>query len=194
MRKLAKLQHFLIIILGLVAVVLGIFVGRDYSSDVKTFFEKFAPQKQTLTQSDTSSQAQEPKEATSSVQRRPLPPDLTDEEKALLNPPAPNAPKEEKDQHYELLFKLAKESEVLDLKGCIKPDPLALKLKEGSEFKAKSSDGLEHTIVINQDYKFEVEAGQTATFKANFPFGQGAYGYLCDSQPGVVGFFFVTPK
>ncbi len=93
-----------------------------------------------------------------------------------------------------MLQKLAKESAVLDINGCTKPDPLVLKLQEGSEFKVKSSDGLEHTIVINQDYKFKIPAGQTATFKADFPYGQGVYGYLCDSQPGVVGFFSVTPK
>ncbi len=124
---------------------------------------------------------------------RPFPSSLSADEIAVLNPPPPNANKTDKDKHFALVTKLAQDASELNLNKCNLPSPLVLKTKLGANINIKNDDNKDHVIVLDQGNKFTVPANKTLALKVNFPYGQGAYGYLCDDLPGVIGFFLVTP-
>lgn len=178
-------EYKIISFLAVIALVLG-----------AAIFQQTRPQGVNQSSEETEVAAPSPtsqSQATSSAQRRPLPENLTEDEKAVLDPPSLDAPADEKQAHYNLAVKLAQTASNLDLNKCSKPNPLVMKITNGENFTAKNSDTVEHTIVIDQDHHYAVAPGGSATIKADFGHGLGVYGYLCDNVPGVVGFFLVTP-
>ncbi len=183
---MVKFQNLFILALVIVAIVLGSAIYKQKVSQ------------KTPEQTNTNTQVSQPLSSgpgTASVsgQRRPLPTDLTDDEKALLSPPNQDSPKEDKDKHYAIVVKLAQDASVLDLNNCQKPSPLDMRVKDKSTFKIKNSDSVDHTVVIDQNHHYSVSANSDTSVTVDFGHGLGAYGYLCDNQPGVVGFFLVSP-
>lgn len=86
-----KKNHLiLIIILLVVAIVLGQAIYKQNNS--KSSSESIAPRSSKL-----------------------IPPDLTEDEKAVLNPPSPDASAEEREKHNALAGKLSKESDTFSL-------------------------------------------------------------------------------
>ncbi len=175
---------WIIIILALVAVGLGFAIYKQ------GFLDRFLPQNSATSKSSSNTAA---KQASNSKPKRPLPEGLSEEELALMTPPGQTASEAQRNAHYQIGKKLAKEASALQLNKCNGPSPLDMKLVNGQEFDVVNSDTSDHTIIIGEK-KFTVKANSTETFKADFGRGNGLYGYICDDLSGVAGFFFVTPK
>lgn len=122
---------------------------------------------------------------------RPLPKDLTPDERLVLQAPRQNDSFDKKAAHFELVKKLAKKSGTLNIDKCEKPSPLVLSLKEGQDFSVRNDDSVAHTIIIDTNHKYKIEPNTTTSLKASFGRGAGAYGYLCEKYAGIVGFFLV---
>lgn len=180
-----KNQQFLTALLIIIALILGYAIFKQSNDKQATLIP--SPSSYLAAKSNPSSAS------SSAKQRRELPANLSDDEKALLNPPAPDAPKEEKDKHFALVVKLAQEAPALELNQCSKPQPIDLKLKQNQPFQVNNSDTADHTIVIDQNHHYLIPAKGSIKITPDFGHGLGAYGYLCDDLAGVVGFFLVTP-
>lgn len=174
-----------IIVLAFVAVGLGIAIYKQ------GLLGSLMPSKTSSLKSTTSKTQQQ---STDPRSKRPLPTGLSQDELALMSPPHQGDTDEVKMKHYKIGQKLAKEADVLELNKCNGPSPLDLKLVSGQDFKVKNSDSQNHTIIIDKDHQYMINANSTKTVKADFGRGNGLYGYLCDNLSGVAGFFFVTPK
>jgi hypothetical protein len=122
---------------------------------------------------------------------RTLPKDLTADERSILQAPQADDPVSKKEAHFQIVNKLAQEADVLNINKCEKPSPLVLSLKYGQEFKVKNDDSIPHSIIIDKNHIYKIDANSTVSFKADFGRGLGAYGYLCEKYAGIVGFFLV---
>lgn len=114
------------------------------------------------------------------------------EEREVLKFPSQDAPAEEKQRHYELVVKLAKEADFLDISKCI-ASPLVFKTKNGKNFLVKNNDFSDHEIQINEEHRYTISANSSRTILADFGYGQGLYGYGCDNSGAPVGLFLVEP-
>lgn len=119
-----------------------------------------------------------------------LPKDLTDDEKFILNPPLPEAPKSEKEKHAATVAKLAEAGSVVEIQGC-NPKPLVLQVKVGSSFEIKNEDTKAHKFIFDEDHSYDIPAHGSKTIKADFKYGAGDYGYVCNSV-GITGFLHLT--
>lgn len=117
--------------------------------------------------------------------------DLADKERAVLNVPSQDSTQEEKQQHFELVLRIAKEADYLDISQCI-PSPVVFKVKNDERFTVKNPDAVEHTIGLDPDHIFSVPAQSTKTIVADFGHGAGLYGYGCDASTKAVGLFLVA--
>ena len=178
-----RISNLLIVILLIIALVLGYFIYK------KNFSSSYSS-KTTTSKVPSSSKNNK---SLNLAPRRPMPIGLTEDEKTLLNPPGSNGTQEERDKHFALVVKLAKEAKVLDLNKCEKPNPLALKLNKGQKFNVYNGNLQNHTIWFDADRKYKIPANSTTTLTADFGDGPGYYGYLCDNVSGVVGFFLINP-
>jgi len=115
---------------------------------------------------------------------------LSDDERATMDIPY-NGTDEEKQTHFDLAASLARESDALDLSGCL-GSPLVMVVSVGSDLKVKNSDSVSHRLIFDQDTSFDIPAGKTETIKDVFSQGVGLYGYGCDQHAGVAGLFLVT--
>lgn len=125
-----------------------------------------------------------------SPQLRPLPLNLTDDERFILNPPSVEASRSALNKHAQTVKKLAKIGDLLELKDC-QPTPLALEVKQGSEFKIKNEDSVSHNIIFDEEHIYKIPANGSLTIKAKFKYGTGDYGYVCE-EVGLVGFLHVV--
>ena len=117
---------------------------------------------------------------------------ITKDERATLAHPAKDAPAEEKQSHFELVQKIAKEAQHLDITKCKVANPVVLKVKLGEPITVKNQDSVDHAIVFDADNIFSIPANTTMDIKPDFQFGSGTYGYGCDQTPHTVGIFLVT--
>lgn len=117
--------------------------------------------------------------------------EFTADEKKVLIIPNNDSTDKEKADHSKLVEKLAKEVDTVVVKDCL-PIPLALKIKIGESFKIRNDGKATITIAVNKDNINEIAAGETKSFKADFGFGPGVYGYACNSSDATSGIFFVT--
>lgn len=114
---------------------------------------------------------------------------ITEDERFILNPPPATASAEKKKKHAEIVTKLAKEGNLVEIKDC-KPTPLVLQVKQGSEFKIKNNDNVNHNIIIDSEHAYELPTNNQLTIKAEFKYGPADYGYICEGA-GLVGFFHI---
>ena len=117
-------------------------------------------------------------------------PQLTEDEKFMLNPPAANASSSAKEKHKIIVASLAKESETIDIKNC-KPNPLVVKTKLGSEIKIINKDNEKRRIIIDSKNIFKIAPGEEKMVNTKFKYGTGDYGYVCEGS-GIVGFLHVV--
>jgi len=116
---------------------------------------------------------------------------ITEDERAALAHPGEDAPVEEKQSHFELVQKIAKEALILDITGCKAANPVVLKVKLDTPITVKNQDSTDHAIVFDTDNIFSIPANTTMDIKPDFQFGLGTYGYGCDQTPHAVGIFLV---
>lgn len=126
-----------------------------------------------------------------STQPKQLPTTLTEDERSILNPPSVDASRSAKDQHAQTVAKLAKEGNTLEIKDC-KPNPLVLQVKQGSDFKINNNDSVDRKITFDEDHVYKIPANNKLTIKAEFKYGTGDYGYICEGT-GLVGFLHIAP-
>ena len=115
---------------------------------------------------------------------------LTDEEKSVLNPPV-GGTEEESRAHFDMVQKLAKEPDFLEIARC-EARPVVTKVRKGATINVRNQDSVEHTIVIDADHTYTIPGGQTTAVVAEFGQEAGVYGYGCDTSTNAVGMFFVT--
>jgi len=166
-----KIQLPLIIILLAVALVLGQAIYKQQSPQ---------PSKESL-----------PRETNSSNLPKLLPPDLTADEKAVLNPPSPDAPAAEREKHSALAAKLSKESDSLDITNC-RSNPLVLRIKINKNLIVKNSGNIDRKLIFDDTHKHQIAKNSTTNIKVDFGHGVGLYGYICEGV-GLTGFILVTP-
>lgn len=117
-------------------------------------------------------------------------PELTEEEKYILNPPLANASSSAKEKHREIVARLSKQTESIEIKDC-RPNPVVVKIKIGSEIKIKNHDNVERKIIIDSKNIFKIAPGEEKMIKTQFKYGSGDYGYVCEGS-GIVGFMHVV--
>lgn len=120
-----------------------------------------------------------------------MPSELTEDEKAVLAPPSPDASAEERDKHTSLATKLSKESDNLDITNC-SSNPLVLRIKNNKNLKVKNSDDVPHMLILDDSHKYQIAKNSTTDLKVDFGHGIGLYGYICEGV-GLTGFILVTP-
>ena len=118
---------------------------------------------------------------------------ITEDERAAIAHPRKDAPEEEKQSHFELVQKIAKEAQYLDITKCQIANPVVLKVKLDAPITVRNQDNIDHVIVLNADNIFSIPANTTMDIKPDFQFGPGIYGYSCDQTPHGVGIFLVIP-
>jgi len=113
-------------------------------------------------------------------------PTVNPEEKEVLNFPEPSASNEEKKKHSQLVLKLAKETDTIDITNC-QPEPLVVYLDRGDKLTFKNQDEEPHKIKWGGK-DTEITNGMTV-ISASQVFGSevGDYGYLCDGSEKPVG-------
>ena len=116
---------------------------------------------------------------------------ISEEEHAAIDVPSNDASVEEKQKHFELVQKVAKEAAFLDITKCEVADPVVLKVKLGEPIAVKNQDDVEHALVLNEKNAFPIPANSTKEIEPDFAFGPGTYGYGCDGTPHAVGIFVV---
>ncbi len=126
-----------------------------------------------------------------SVQPQLLPSNLTDDEKFILFPPPADASKSAKEKHAQIVAKLAKEGDFIEIKNC-QPTPLVLQVKQGSKFTIKNDDSIAHNFIIDEEHQYKVPANGNLEIVAQFKYGTGDYGYICQGT-GLTGFLHVAP-
>ena len=126
-----------------------------------------------------------------SSQSQIIPSTLTEDEKFILNPPSEDASQSAKDKHRDTVAKLAKEGSKLEIKDC-KPDILVLQAKQGSPITIQNKDSVPHKIIFDSEHYYGVEANGKTTIKAEFKYGTGDYGYVCEGV-GLTGFLHIAP-
>jgi|AP45_3_1055517.scaffolds.fasta_scaffold34775_3 hypothetical protein len=117
---------------------------------------------------------------------------IMEEERVALAHPAKDAPAEEKQRHLELVQKVAKEAQYLDITKCTIATPVVLKVKYKEEIFVKNSDNVPHTIVFDAENTISIPANSTTNITPGFEHGPGTYGYGCDQTPHAAGLFLVT--
>lgn len=121
---------------------------------------------------------------------KPSDSNLTDPKNFLLNPPKEGSSKDLFQAHAQIVATYANEAKFLEIKDC-KPNPLVLKVKQGSKFEIKNMDNVKRKIIIDSQHFYDIEANDSRTITAQFKYGTGDYGYVCD-EVGIVGFLHVT--
>lgn len=106
-------------------------------------------------------------------------PILTADEKFILNPPPADASKSALQRHAQMVSKLAKDSSTLTVSNC-QPDPLVLKTKQGSDIQIKNRNNKELAIIVDSMHIFKIPPNNSLVVKAQFKYGPGDYGYICD--------------
>lgn len=125
---------------------------------------------------------------------QPIVKPLTSEERAVLKFPGSNASQQEINNHIQLVNKLVKETEIIDINSC-SPEPLVFRTSLNKSFMIRNKDSGSHTIQRGSSILAKIPAGKTITVKSRDLFikGAGNYGYSCDSTSAIVGIFLVVP-
>ena len=108
----------------------------------------------------------------------------------VLKTPGPNASTAERQKHFELALSAAQAATTLQITSC-KSNPTVLRTKNGSTFKVKNNDAVEHVLLFDKDHIYKLGANSTTSIKADFGRGAGLYGYGCDKSSEAAGLIFV---
>lgn len=117
--------------------------------------------------------------------------ELSEEEKAALNPPGENASEDEKQRHTDLIFKLATDTDVLRISNC-EPSPVVMRVVNKRDFTVRNTDSTDRTIFIDGERQYVIPAQGETVLTADFGKASGIYGYGCDLSNKGVGVFLVT--
>ncbi|MDP3778758.1 MAG: hypothetical protein Q8R30_01760 [bacterium] len=116
---------------------------------------------------------------------------LTADEQAVLNPPAKGSTEDAFKQHAELVQRLAKDADYLDITGCA-ANPVVFRVKDKTKIAVKNSDQGKHSLIFDSAHIYEIPPHATTQIAIDFSHGSGIYGYGCDGVPHAVGMFLVT--
>lgn len=123
--------------------------------------------------------------------QKSIPQALTEDERFILTPPSSDASKSALKKHAQMVKKLAQDGSLLEIKDC-DPNPLVLKTRIGSDLEIKNQSTTNHRIIIDSKHYYDVPANGSKIIKAEFKYGTGDYGYVCEGA-GLVGFLHITP-
>lgn len=165
-----SLEDALVVFLVMVAVLLGVRIS-----------EEKRPQEKTTALSVVSN---------SPTPKRTLPENLTAQERELFDVPGPDATPPEREKHFQLALKLAKEVDEIAIKDCF-GSPVVARVSEKGTLKVRNEDSATHNIGFDQDHNLTVPSKETRTITSDFKFGKGLYGYTCDGPSGVAGFLIL---
>jgi hypothetical protein len=110
----------------------------------------------------------------------------------ILHVPPPGASQDAIQKHFQLAASQAQKTPFVDITGC-KASPVVFETKQMASFGVKNNDATDHVLGFDLKHTFTIPAKGQKAIVANFDHGPGLYGYGCDSQPGVVGFFLIDP-
>lgn len=117
----------------------------------------------------------------------------------LPEQPSPNASEGERKSFYEAVEKLAEESKILDLTGCV-PAPAVVRVKLGGEVTLAHHDANARVFGLDKDRVVSIPPGETRILNIDFD-SHGIYGFGCAGGAGEaiggnrnIGFLFVVPK
>ncbi len=114
------------------------------------------------------------------------------QEEDVLKFPGPDASAEEKMRHFDIARSLAKDGQYVDIGNCT-ASPTVFRVREKDAFTVRNQDTIAHTIILDQEHQYTIGISSKKTLIADFPHGQGLYGYGCDNPTQTVGLFFVVP-
>lgn len=113
-------------------------------------------------------------------------------ENNLLEMPKVDAAEEDRQEHYRLAEKMAKEVSVVEIQDC-KGNPVVAKVKKGSNLVFKNNDSIEHLIRGPEGSgTFKIPAKGEHAIVADFVRGPGVHSYGCDSEFGASGIIFLV--
>lgn len=123
----------------------------------------------------------------------PLPANLTEDEKFILNPPPADASRSALNKHAQTVAKLAKKGNTLELNNC-QPNPLVLQVTQGDILTIKNNNDNQHKLMFDEEHVYQLPNNNSLTLKAQFKYGTGDYGYVCEGREGIriVGFLHVV--
>lgn len=177
-----------VIVLAVIAIVLGYKIYQQTLAN-KTVSTTEQPQSKTKPQ-PTSRQITIP--ATPQTQQ-PSAAEVAE----VLKFPGPNATEVERKKHSDLVNKLGNQfggATFLDISGC-NPNPVVYRVKQGSSFKVKNSDQIEHTIYTDPIRQTKISANSEQTVESkNIGVNNGDYGYNCDSSTNPAGIIQIVPQ
>ena len=114
-----------------------------------------------------------------------------DEQLALVFPTM-NASDAEKKQHFDLVQRVAKRGDKIDITQC-KPSPAVYSLSfiKGGAVVMENRDVVDHTIRVEGESSLIIPGGVAERLEIAFDRGPGLYAYYCDSEEKVSGILFV---
>lgn len=112
-----------------------------------------------------------------------------DEQSALVFPPM-NASDEEKKQHFDLVSRVAKNAEKIDITGC-KPSPVVTRVRDGNTLVIDNRDVQDHSITLGDVRTLTIISGASEGMTVDFETGPGLYVMRCDASRDAVGILFV---
>jgi len=122
---------------------------------------------------------------------------LSDDERAALTFPSPNATQAELSQYTAVVTKVAVETDVLAIGKNCSASPVVLKtnLISGKKITINNTDSVAHRIAFNSSTAYDVVAGGRAEVSvASISGGKaGLYGYGCDNSSSGIGLIQVLP-
>jgi hypothetical protein len=109
---------------------------------------------------------------------------------AIRQTPEKNSPSSTKAAYFEVIKRLGKDTDSVDLSGCLS-NPIVARVKLGSTVTITNKDSSPHQLQINPEHTYTIPAKGSLPVKVDFGFGAGWYGYGCDSSNGAAGVFWV---
>lgn len=171
---ISRYAHYLIPLLLGVAIFLGITIYREIVAKRPPPLSIKSPPQSGSALGPTSSSAS------------------TDEEIQQLLGIRQDSSDEEKKRHFDLVQKLARDAEYLNITNCA-PQPIVIRVKDGSHLIVKNSDDEMLEIGIDPQHLYGIPAQGEKKIKIAFGNGPGIYGYGCNKSSGAVGMFYVVP-
>lgn len=114
----------------------------------------------------------------------------------VLQSPGQDATQEERQRHYALAVKIAKDTTTVDITGC-EADPTVTRISMGDTLNIVNDDNSPHSFVFGGGNTVSVPAGGSKSVNVGEPVFQhdaGLYGFGCDASSRGIGYILVTPS
>jgi plastocyanin len=119
----------------------------------------------------------------------------SEEDRALLMPPANSAPQEEQQAYAEQVMQKARSTSQVSLGVNCAANPLIVRIDDGASLTFKNDDSTTHTIIFNEDHSYVLEPGAAKSIgKEILSRGGGMYSYGCDAISGPAGMIVVNKE